>query len=305
MLSVSTTWNALCYDNGGMILTEIKSLGIDTVELGSSLTKRQVEDIVQFKKNGFCSISSVHNYCPVPDGFESRIFTPDFFSLSSPDEAQRCKAVDLTVNTMRIARESGAQAVIIHAGRVEMEQRTKKLIELYKQGCSETPAYLNLLSEMKKERENKKAPYVAAILRSLEALIPQAAQMDIKLCLENRFYYREIPSFNEIGLLLNYFKGEDNLCYWHDVGHAQVGENLGFYCHLDFLKHYAEKMAGIHLHDVSGAKDHKVPGEGRFDFRSLKPYLKTNTIMVVEVHQPATVEALKAGIGYLKSALGI
>ena len=56
---------------------------------------------------------------------------------------------------------------------------------------------------------------------------------------------------------------------------------------------------GIHLHDIKGTQDHLAPGMGEFDFISLKPFLKRNTIKVIEVHQPATKDQLKMSITYL------
>ncbi len=157
---------------------------------------------------------------------------------------------------------------------------------------------------MIEERQAKKDPYFSAIVKSLRELVAYAEGIDIKICIENRYYFREIPNFRELGVFFELFSASKHLFYWHDVGHAQVRENLGFEKHLDYLNSYADKIFGIHLHDTQGACDHMVPGDGDFNFSLLKPYLKKNTIKVIEVHQPASGKAIMSSIDYLIKLIG-
>lgn len=303
MFSISTVWNSSLHSDAKSLLDSINTLGIQSIELGFSLPGKLVDELIALKKIGKVSVESVHNFCPVEPGYDLNKFMPDFFSLASPDQEQRQMALRLTKRTMKIAKSIGAKAVIVHAGRVEMEEKTKDLIALYNQGLKGKAAYNALIEEIRSERDIKKQPYMRAVLYSLDELLKLAAGLDIKICLENRYYYREIPSFEEFAVIFSHFKDSENLYYWHDVGHAQVLENLGLAIHSDYLQEYAAHLAGIHLHDVEGACDHKVPGYGKFDFSILKPYLKKHTIMVIEVHQPATEKDLKFGISYLEKAL--
>ncbi|MBU1043245.1 MAG: sugar phosphate isomerase/epimerase [Candidatus Omnitrophica bacterium] len=300
MISVSTAWNSTNNDNGDAIVEQILELGIRTIELGFSINEQMLESIIKRVENQEIEISSVHNFCPVLPGYTAGKFTPDFFSLSSPENDQREKALFLTKRSVDTTKRVGAKNLIVHAGRVDMEQRTKELIWLYNSGKRDSEQYEQLLEEIKQEREQKKQPYWEAVIKSLDTIIAYAADADINICIENRYYHREIPCFDEIEFLFEHFNQAKNFFYWYDLGHAQVGENLGFAKNLDFLKAYSDKMAGMHLHDVRGTHDHQVPGLGDFDFRVLKPFIKKHTIKVIEVHQPATPDQLKAGITYLK-----
>ncbi|MCG2711459.1 MAG: sugar phosphate isomerase/epimerase [Candidatus Omnitrophica bacterium] len=299
MFSLSTSWNWAKHKNGRDLIEEIRGLGFQSLELGFSLSENMIDDITKISRRNSLKISSVHNFCPVPKGYAADGFLPDTFSLSSLDEHQRKKAVDLTLNSMELAKKVNAGALIIHAGRVDIPSRTKDLIKMYKQGEKNKPGYMEFLSNIKLVREQNKALYISAVKRSLTQLIKRAGVLDLMLCVENRYYSREIPSITEIGEFIEEFSGCKNLGYWHDVGHAQVNDNLGLEKHSAFLERYHQYMVGMHIHDVDGGQDHLAPGTGNFDFTSLKPYLKRNTIKVLEIHQPATAEQIKAAVCYL------
>ncbi|MFH2139071.1 MAG: TIM barrel protein [Candidatus Omnitrophota bacterium] len=301
MISISTAWNSSIDNvNGNLIVDQIKEIGVRNIELGFSLSAKTVDEIINRQKSGEIVITSVHNFCPVPEGFDLSTFTPDFYSLSSDQSEQRKKAVDLTKESINTASFVQAKALVLHSGRVEMPQRTKTLIELYERGLKGQPEFEKYFSSMREERANKSPVFLKSIINSLEELLPFAKKRGVNICLENRFYYREIPSLTEFEEIFDYFSGADNLFYWHDCGHAQVAGNLGFAKHSEYLERYGNKMLGIHLHDVTGAKDHQAPGLGNLNFSVLKPYLNGDIIQVIEVHQPTTSRQIKEGIEHLR-----
>jgi sugar phosphate isomerase/epimerase len=60
-------------------------------------------------------------------------------------------------------------------------------------------------------------------------------------------------------------------------------------------------MIGVHLHDCVGIEDHCAPSQGEIDFAMLKPYIRKETLMVIEAHSPVTGSDLKKSREFLKS----
>lgn len=298
-LALSTSWNIPRHNNAGSLVQEIKSLGFNKLELNFSLTRDLVEEIVLLQKKGEIEVVSLHNYCPIPGGLNPKIALPDYYSLASLDEPQRKEAVKNTKITIDTAKRLGASVVVFHAGRVEIQDRTIDLIRLFDSGQKDKPGYKKLKDRFIKERASKIKPHLEQILRSIDELLSCTSHAGIRLGLENRFYYREIPSFEEAGIILDKFKNS-NIFYWHDVGHAQVMQELGFYNHIDYLNSYKDRLIGVHLHDLIGCEDHLAPLAGKFDFGILIPYLKKDTLKVIEAHVPATAEELVKAREYLE-----
>jgi sugar phosphate isomerase/epimerase len=95
------------------------------------------------------------------------------------------------------------------------------------------------------------------------------------------------------------------VAYWHDVGHAQIKENLGLIRHVALLESLTSRLLGFHVHDVQfPARDHAAPGTGMIDYAALKPFVKPEHIKVFELSPALPVEAVRSGIAHLKSIWG-
>ncbi len=301
MISVSTTWNSHKYDNAGPMIDEIRNMGITAVELSSRLSARQVAECVRYAQQRYITITSVHNFCPVPDGVSRPEASPDFYSLASLDPSMRREAVRYTRRSIDTAFFSGARAVVLHAGRLDIEDHTRELASLIADGKNPEECRNRMVAERAREADKG---YLPALIESLTELLHHASARHIALGLENRFYYREIPSLDEFAILFRHFSHEPLLGYWHDTGHAQVWENIGICAHNDFLTRYGKRLIGIHLHDVTGVcEDHKAPRMGTVDFTLCAPYITPDTITVMEAHEPVTATQIREGADYLTSAL--
>lgn len=287
--ALSCSWNAFRHRSGRKTLFEIKKLGFEAVELSFNLTPHMLSGIKSYSGQSGLKIVSVHNFCPIPGGWTRKEGLPDCYSMASRDRRQRRLALEHTKRSIDTACLLGAKAVIIHCGRVEMPDRTRVLIGLRKKYGKNCRKLKGLRDSFIRRRQSLSRPFFENALASLGELNRYARAAGIILGVENRFYYREIPTLEELGLIFKEFRSP-YISYWHDTGHAQVMQELGIGRHKDYLDRYASRMAGIHLHDVSGCRDHLAPGTGSLDFSFLKPYLKKETIKVIEAHHPASAE---------------
>jgi len=297
--SLSTAWNYRTHQKAKSLVDEIKSLGFDTIELNFALTEDQVKDFIGLKESGSINISSTHNYCPLPDGVAPKDASPEYYSLSSLDDEERKLAIKFTKKSMDYAKKASAKGLVIHLGRVEIKDRTKKLFAI-----TDKKEQKKEKEEFLLEREEKSAPYFKKAQDSLRALLDYADSIDLNIALENRYYIRELPSFEELEEVFRNFKSE-HLFYWHDTGHAQLYENLKVQKHEEYLEAFSSRLLGVHLHDIILSDDHRAPGCGEFDLKRLRPYIKDDTIKVIEAHRKATKEEVKKSRGYLIKELGL
>ncbi len=297
-LAISTSWNAFVYSDGRKLLFEIDKLGFKKIELSFNLSPEMVEQIFSLSVKLKIDIDSLHNYCPIPDGLSRMQALPDCYSLASSNNQERFLAIKYTKRTIETAERIGAKAVVLHCGRVGIDDFTRQLIDLYNQGFKDSESFIKLKEEMIRQRDLKSKDSLSRVLASLDELNTYAEKYKILLGIETRFYHSEIPDINEIGVILQKFRNSQ-IYYWHDTGHAQLMENLGFLKHKDFLDLYGDRLIGIHLHDIKGCQDH-LPALGKnLDFRMFKPYLKADTIKVIEAHQPASAQDLIKSLKFL------
>ena len=282
------------------MIFEIKKMGFNNIELSFNLTEDMVQDTQKLVQAKEINVLSLHNFCPIPAGMERADALPDCFAMSSLDEIKREAAINHTKRTIDSAKTLGAGVVVLHCGRVEIPDRTRELIRIYDSGAKNTLGFTELREELKEKRQRHAEDHFENTLKSLAVLNSYAEEKGIKLGVETRFYYHEIPSFEEMGVILKKFEGT-NIFFWHDTGHGQVQENLGFAKHQDYLDSYGKYLVGIHIHDIMGCQDHLSPLRGTFDFSLIKGYLNNDTIKIMEVHYPANPENIKAGKKYLET----
>lgn len=302
-LALSTSWNAFRHTDGKNLVSEIKDLGFGEIELSFNLPSETVEDIACLVQEQKIKVVSLHNFCPIPDGVKRESALPDYYSLASLDEEERRLALKQTKLTIETAQRLGAKAVVLHTGRVEIPDQTKDLIDLFNRGQKDSPEFRDLKSGVIKVRSEKRKPFLENALKSLEELNLEALKKNVLLGVETRFYYREIPNLEEISRILERFNGSQ-IRYWHDTGHAQLMENLGFCRHQDFLDLSRGLLLGVHLHNMIGCSDHQAPSNGEIDFRKLLPYLTKDTLKVIEAHHPVSANDVKDSKKFLEVVFG-
>ncbi len=298
-LSLSTGWNASRHCDGTRLIGEIRELGFETVELGHDLRADLVPGVQRAINAGVVQAVSVHNYCPSPLGL--RHVNDNVFSPCALKASEREIALRHTRRTIEFAAEAGASWVVMHAGRVEMQDMTSLLIRRAVRGekpGDKTCKKIRLRQLV--EREKRAPRYIEALQRFLEKLLPEAERLGCRLALEIQPSWESIPTELELFNLLKQFE-TPWLRYWHDFGHGQVRENLGFINHGRWLERLSSFLAGAHVHDVAApARDHLPPGRGSMDFLRFKHIASRMRPLVLEPHPRTDKAALTAGARRLR-----
>ncbi len=300
--SISTSWNSWREPDADKMIDEIKSFGFNRVELDFALPVQTVERIIQLVEQGTIQVSSLHNFCPIPEHVNPKYASPNMFLISDKDPQKRQESVKYTFNTIDYAVKLGAEAVVMHSGEIPIKNKTNDLILLMRQDKQDSFKFIKTKVKHLTEREKLRNEYIQYTLESLDAINDYAIKKNVKIGIENRYYIHEIPDLEEIELILNQFKG-GNLFYWHDMGHAQHMENLHVFYHEEYLNAFKNRLLGMHIHDIVRDSDHRAPGCGVFDFTRVIDYLTKDIIKVLEVHHPTSPSELKSGIKFLKDLL--
>ena len=277
------------------LLLEIKETGLSTIELGYKITVAELARIIPLLKELEIKVSSVHNFCPLPNDHPSPRHPSNHYRLSSLDEDERRLAVRWTKEAVNTAVMTGAGVVVIHAGTIELpEDLAEGLFKKYKESDTGGDGFPKLRERFLMERKKAQGPFMKALVKSLAEVMDHAQAKNIKVGLETRYYPTEIPNNDEIGELLDKFH-KQGLWYWHDVGHAEVNERLGIYDHLECLKRYQDRLIGFHLHGVKILRDHWAPLDGDLDLKKVFPFIKKHHLKVIESHS-ATVSQIREAV---------
>jgi sugar phosphate isomerase/epimerase len=302
MYSLSTCWNSNRHTDGRAMLREVRELGFEYAELSHGTRISLVPGILEAVDAGEIKISSVHNFCPLPLGVNHS--APNLFQFSDERPREKELAERYTLKTIEFAVRVKAPLVVLHSGSIEMKPYTDKLLEMVSRGEKESSKYQKLCAEFDEKREAKKEKFFARTMDSLRKVLPAAEAAGIKLGIENRQSLEELPFESDYWTLFREITSP-NLVYWHDAGHAQIKENLGFIMHSMHLESMADRLAGFHIHDVQfPGRDHCAPGTGMIDYAALKPMVKPEHIKVFELSPKLPVEELKKGVAHLKSIWG-
>jgi len=116
-----------------------------------------------------------------------------------------------------------------------------------------------------------------------------AGELRMKLGFEIRQEFEEFPHEEEFPEVLAAYPPEV-VGYWHDFGHSQCKEFLGWHDHLETMKLRSSRLLGAHIHDCRRPQEDHLPlGHGEIAFSALLPLMPENAIGVLEL-APGTPE---------------
>ncbi len=291
MISFSTCWNSSRHTTGDAMLGEIRNqLGFELIELGHGIRISLMPGIQKVYERGLVRFSSLHNFCPLP--VEVMGASPDCYTFSARTAAERERAVKQTLQTIDFAERLGAPFVVLHCGRVPIPRVTDPLINLIKAGKMYSREYVKRKVAAVAKREEHAEFYLKRVRECLKPIVEHAAKKNIRLGIEGRRGYEEIPSERELPALLDELNSPQ-VGYWHDMGHIQIKENLGFLDHAEWLAQIGPRTIGCHLQDcIWPAQDHQPPFAGDIALEKLVPLLPRDCLYVWEMSPRKTAEEI-------------
>jgi sugar phosphate isomerase/epimerase len=302
MISFSTCWNSGRHIEGDEMLREIKDLGFDHVELGHGIRISLMPGIQEMFDAGEVRFTSLHNFCPLP--VEVLGPSPDCYQFSAPYPKERERAIKQTFQTIDFAVRLGAPFVVLHLGEVPIGRVTDSLIALAKNGKFLSREYVRKKIRAVQKREAAAAPYLERVKDALRQIVEYAAAKNIRLGIEGRRGYEEIPTERELPALLEELNSP-MLGYWHDLGHIQIKENLAFVDHAEWLRTIAPRTFGCHVQDcIWPAQDHQPPFTGDVDLEKLVPLLPPACLFVWEMSPRKKPDEIRRSVAIWKERFG-
>jgi sugar phosphate isomerase/epimerase len=287
-------WAKGRFDHMAGFAAKAEEFGFTHIEANASISPQMLSELL---KTGV-SISSIHAPCPAT--LSSRGVPTSGLSLSSLSERDRMEAVGFTKQTIDLASSVKARAIVLHMGEVPIDLNLQgRLFGLYRDGYAQTKEYSQAKEELVCQRDSRAPHHLDEAKRSLQEIAEYGLQNGVILGLETRFHPHEIPNMDEMAELLSK-SPRDSVGYWHDVGHAEVQQQLGFGSHEEWLSLFRYRMVGIHLHDVLGITDHHAPGEGEVNWEIVSKYLRPEVLKVCEIGEWNNEAQIRGVVEFLR-----
>lgn len=284
------------------MIEEIVDLGFSHIELSHGMTIAKLPGIQKAFKRGIFNCSGVHNYFPSP--VEVMIDAPDAYEFTSHRPFDRQRAMDMTLRTLELAAEFQAGYLVLHMGSVPMPPKrwTRPLSAMVAAGESHEPKFIQSKIAFVKKREKIAPLYFHRALEALTTIADRAAELGIKLAVESRSRFEDMPTEREMIALQAHFTNHPSVGYWHDFGHVQLKHNLGLLDHTEWLEQITPYLIGGHVHDVEWpARDHRVPFSGTLDYAALLKFFPPHCPLVWELSPTRDAEEIRSALTRWKS----
>lgn len=308
-ISLSTCWNSPRHTDGYEMIAEIAALGFSHAELSHGIRLSLVPGIMRALDEGLIKISSTHNFCPLPPGVNSA--APNLFTPSSADDRIIMQWDRYTRRSIDFANQVGAKIMVAHLGDVEFGwgDPSKGVHAVMEGRNADTERGLEKLRKVAADcvvkAKKRKDDYWDRVLSNLDHMVPIAKEKGLTIGAEVREKCVELPFDTDFPELFEKFPAGSGLDYWHDVGHAHLKEKMGLIDHEEHLELLGHRLAGFHVHDVSGFKDHQPPGTGEINFEMVARFMKPGHLLVLELHPRLSPNEIVEARYFLEGLVGV
>lgn len=311
-LSLSTCWCSARHSDGYAMIEEMRDLGFKRVELSHGIRISLVPGILEALEAGLVEVSSVHNFCPLPNMVQYA--APNLYQPSSSDVRERDLWHRYSMQTLDFAVKVGAPRVVMHSGSVHYffrspEARLERWIEKAGLEAHELREHEVFRKRCQRALKRIKRSSIASLERveeSYKKLLPEVRERGLQLGIEIREGLEELPMDDGFEAFMAAL-GEEGapVGYWHDCGHAQLKHQFGLIDHAEHLEKLAPRLLGFHLHDVSeSGKDHQVPGSGVIDFKMIARFVRPEHNLTLELSPKLTADQVRESRDYILNCFG-
>ena len=304
IIGLSTCWCSPRHTDGYAMLQEVASYGFAYVELSHGIRITLVPGILRALEEGVVQVCSTHNFCPLPTGVNQA--APNIFMPSVRDPRQQDQWLRHTRRSLDFAHQVKARALVTHLGTVEFlwlnpVRKLRKFMAKHPDAVVPgDPRYQAVLAGAMGKLRKRMPSYWEQTQKSVNAILPYAAEKQVRLGLENREKFEELPVDGDFPEFLKGLSHPGSAGYWHDTGHANIKEHMGLINHRQQLADNADQLVGFHLHDVDAKnQDHQEVGTGRIDFKMVSEFWRPHHLLVIELSprlKPEQMLASKARI---------
>ncbi len=283
--ALSTCWNSHRHDDGYAMLAEVADLGYEYVELSHGIRISLVPGIIKAVEEGMIKVSSLHNFCPLPVGVMGA--APNLYEPTAAHHRERALWYNNTLRTIEFAERMHCDRIVMHCGKARLlwNNPGEKVHAAFEAAGGEASDALKAAREKGLSRLNrKKTGFMKRLRESCELIADRAKQAGVRMGIENREAFSELPLDADMADLLDDLKDLEVFGYWHDSGHAQLKERMGLLDHRQFLATLRPHLLGLHLHDVDEKnRDHRVPGTGVIDWSFIAEMIQPGDAVILEL----------------------
>jgi sugar phosphate isomerase/epimerase len=270
------------------MVREMADLGFNRIELSHGVRITLVPGILRALEEGIVSVSSTHNFCPLPTGIQQA--APNLFQPSTSDQLEHDSWLRHTKRSLDFAAQVGATVLVCHLGSVEFlflhpGVRLAAYAKRHAQAdLSNHKGYLSRLEKAREKLSRRVAPFWQRTVDSVSEVLDYAKERGVRIGVENREKLGELPLDEEITKYFSELPPGSSAGYWHDTGHAEIKQSMGLINHRGHLTSLSPRIIGFHLHDVNAdGQDHQAVGTGKVDFSMISEFWRPDHVLVLEL----------------------
>jgi sugar phosphate isomerase/epimerase len=281
------------------MLQEMADLGFRQVELSHGIRITLVPGIMRAVEEGVASVSSTHNFCPLPTGIVHA--APNLYEPSAQDHREQDQWVRHTKRSIDFAAQLKGRVLVCHLGSVRFgffdpASGLQRYLRSHPDAARhrDDPKYDALLQKSLAKLRQRMPPFWANVKASVDKVLEYARQKGIQLGFENREKFEELPLDSDHLEFLESCGPDAPVGYWHDTGHADLKERMGLVDHRAHLEKLAPRTIGFHLHDVNAeGHDHQPIGSGRIDFEMVNKCWRPEHLLTLELSPRVSVDEVR------------